>query len=408
MLDIDAIRADFPILSSRIHGHPLIYLDNAATTQMPTRVLDRIIRHYREDNANIHRGHHRLSEISSRAYEMARERIARFIGAEKPSEVAFTSGTTASVNTIAAAFARQFVRTGDEIVVSQLEHNSNFLPWQRLCADGGARLRVIPHVDGELCLNTYAGYLGPKTRIVAVTQTSNLTGTVNAIREMTELAHAQGIPVLVDGAQAIRHEPTDVRDLGCDFYCFSGHKMLGPAGIGVLFAREEWQKRITPPFLGGGTVNDVTEDTLTYAAFPHVFEPGTPNYPGAIALAEAVDYIEQIGRQAIAEREAELLAALEARLRRIADATILGNPAKRGGVVSFAFSDIHAYDLSSMLDKLGVAVRSGNHCSHIPLRGFSASAAVRASPAFYNTFEEIERFGEALEKATGLLRKWKR
>ena len=408
MLDFDKIRGDFPILASRIHGVPLVYLDNAATTQVPSRVLDRLVRHYAQDNANIHRGHHRLSEVSSCNYELARARIATFIGAGKPSEVVFTSGTTASVNLVATAFARQFIRPGDEIVVSQLEHNSNFLPWQRLCADKGARLRVVPHDDGELRLEAYVEFLCEKTRIVAVTQTSNLTGTVNPVREMVELAHSRGIPVLIDGAQAIRHEPTDVGELGCDFYCFSGHKMLAPAGIGVLFMRDEWQRRLEPPFLGGGTVTDVTEDAVAYAAPPHAFEPGTPNYPGAIALAEAVDYMEDIGRREIADREAALLTAIESRVRRFSDATVLGNPARRGGVVSFAFDGVHSYDLASTLDKFGVAVRSGNHCSHIAIRGFPVNAAVRASPAFYNTFEEIERFGDALEKALGLLHKWKR
>ena len=406
MLDVSEIRNDFPILSRTVHNKPLIYLDNAATTQLPTPVLDRLLEHYRRDNANVHRGAHSLSNRATAAYEAARETAARFIGAPDSHSLVFTSGATSAINTVALGMENS-INPGDEIIVTQLEHNSNLLPWQRLCSRREAKLKIVPHDNGEIRVDDFAAALTQKTRFAALTHVSNLTGSVLPIDEMIASAHSRGVPVLIDGAQAMRHEHINVARLKCDFYCFSGHKMLAPAGIGVLYMRPDWREKLPPAFLGGGTVDSVSQDGFVLSAPPHRFEAGTPNVAGAVALAAAIDYIDAIGRADIAAHERSLINYTEEKLSEIEGAEIFGRPRKRSGVVSFSINEINAYDLASLLDKHGIAVRSGSHCAHLGLAGFPGRTALRVSPAFYNTHEEIETLVAAVQKSTSLLRKWK-
>lgn len=405
MLQVKEIRKDFPILDSQVNGERLIYLDNAATTQVPLCVLDRLRAHYLQDNANVHRGIHTLSERSTAAFEEAREVVRGFLNARSAEEIIFTQGTTDAINTVAAGL-RNRVGAGDLVVVTALEHHSNFLPWQRLCEERGAAFQAVPCPDGILDEKAFSAALGRRPKVVALAQVSNLTGTVFPVRELTALAHAAGALVLVDGAQGVRHETADVRELDCDFYCFSGHKILSPSGIGVLYGKQACLERLEPARVGGGMVDVVAAERSTYGTLPARLEAGTPNISGAVALGEALRYIEALGRNEISAWEHELTAYAEEALSAIEGLTILGRPARRAGVLSFTLEGVHPYDAASVLDKLGVALRSGNHCAQPGLREFGLEAAIRLSPAFYNTKEEIDRTCKAIVRTMGLFQRW--
>ena len=387
---IEEIRAEFPILSQRPYGKPLVYLDNGATTQKPVQVLDVMNEIYRTSNANVHRGVHFLSEIISERYEAARETVRAFINAPAMEEVIFTAGTTASINTVAFSFGERYVHEGDEILISEMEHHANIVPWQMLCERKKALLKVIPFSDeGILDMARYDSLLTDRTRIVAVTQASNVLGTVNPIKEIVAKAHMRGIPVLVDGAQSIQHGIVDVRDLDCDFFVFSGHKIYGPTGIGVLYGKEKWLAEL-PPYQGGGDmVAIVTFAKTTYNELPFKFEAGTTNYTGAIGLATALDYVSTLGRVAIAEREQLLLAEAVKALSAIPGVKLFGTAPHKVSVVSFLPADIHQYDAGMILDKMGIAVRTGTHCAQPVMEHYGISGTIRASIAFYNTEDEL-------------------
>lgn len=406
MEDISAkVRGNFPILAQTVWGRPLVYLDNAATTQLPVQVLGRVEEHYRMGNGNVHRGIHRLSELSTKSLEEARAEARAFLNAQASEEIIFTSGTTAAVNLVANGM-EGMLSAGDEVLVSVLEHHSNFVPWQQLCQKTGATFRVLPAPEGVFDMDTYLSLLGPKTRMVAVTQVSNLTGSVLPVKEITLHARSAGAWVLVDGAQGVRHENTDVQRLDCDFYCFSGHKMMAPAGIGVLYGRGELLEKLQPSVFGGGMVDEVGEDRTTFGPLPSRLEAGTPNYPAAIGLGEAIRYLTGIGRDKIAAYEHALLTHTEEELARIPEVTLLGKPQKRAGVLSFTVENVHPYDLASLLDKQGVAVRSGTHCAMPALKALGVRVATRVSPAFYNTFEEIGQFAQSLRSSIRMLKQW--
>lgn len=392
-------RSDFPILSREVYGRPLVYFDNGATTQKPLCVLQTIERFYREINANIHRGVHKLSEESTREYENAREVVRKFINARKTSEIIFTSGTTASINLVAYSFGEVFVRQGDEVLVTEMEHHSNIVPWQLLCERKGATLKVLPFdSNGELMLNKLPELLTPKTRIVAVTQVSNTLGTVNPIAEIVRIAHSQNIPVLVDGAQGVKHGKIDVQQLDADFYAFSGHKIYGPTGIGVLYGKEEWLERMVPWQGGGDMIATVSFAKTTFNELPFKFEAGTANYIGAAGLATALNYYTSIGPDIATAYEDELLKYATTKLKEIDGLTIYGNAPEKAAIISFLLNGIHPYDTGMILDKMGIAVRTGNHCTQPVIDHFGIDGTVRASLAFYNTFEEIDRLVEALHK----------
>lgn len=403
MYDIQKIREDFSILHTRVHGKPLIYLDNAATTQKPIAVLDQIERAYRTFNANIHRGVHHLSQVATEQHENARKRIARYIGAEDPKEVLFTRGTTEAINLVASSFGQAFVRSGDEIIISTLEHHSNIVPWQLLAERTGARLRVIRLTEsGELDVEHFRSLLNERTKIVSIAHVSNVLGTINPIRRITDLAHAAGVPVLVDGAQAIAHCRVDVRELGADFYAFSGHKVYAPTGIGVLYGKAEWLEKI-PPYHGGGEmIAKVTFEKTTYNELPYKFEAGTPDYVGSTALATALDYIEGLGLEAIATHEDKLLRMATEGVRTFPNARIIGEAEHKSGVLSFLIGDIHPYDLGMLLDRLGIAIRTGHHCAEPLLESMGLNATARASFALYNTEEEVEQFLQALKRVVSM------
>ncbi len=392
-------RSDFPILSREVYGRPLVYFDNGATTQKPLCVLQTIERFYREINANIHRGVHKLSEESTREYENAREVVRKFLNARKTSEIIFTSGTTASINLVAYSFGEVFVRQGDEVLVTEMEHHSNIVPWQLLCERKGATLKVLPFdSNGELMLNKLPELLTPKTRIVAVTQVSNTLGTVNPIAEIVRIAHSQNIPVLVDGAQGVKHGKIDVQQLDADFYAFSGHKIYGPTGIGVLYGKEEWLERMVPWQGGGDMIATVSFAKTTFNELPFKFEAGTANYIGAAGLATALNYYSSIGPDIATAYEDELLKYATRKLTEIDGLTIYGNAPEKAAIISFLLNGIHPYDTGMILDKMGIAVRTGNHCTQPVIDHFGIDGTVRASLAFYNTFEEIDRLVEALHK----------
>jgi len=394
-----SFRADFPILSREVYGRPLVYFDNGATTQKPLCVLQTIERFYREINANIHRGVHKLSEESTREYENAREVVRKFLNARKTSEIIFTSGTTASINLVAYSFGEVFVRQGDEVLVTEMEHHSNIVPWQLLCERKGATLKVLPFdSNGELMLNKLPELLTPKTRIVAVTQVSNTLGTVNPIAEIVRIAHSQNIPVLVDGAQGVKHGKIDVQQLDADFYAFSGHKIYGPTGIGVLYGKEEWLERMVPWQGGGDMIATVSFAKTTFNELPFKFEAGTSNYIGAAGLATALNYYSSIGPDIATAYEDELLKYATTKLKEIDGLTIYGNAPEKAAIISFLLNGIHPYDTGMILDKMGIAVRTGNHCTQPVIDHFGIDGTVRASLAFYNTFEEVDRLVEALHK----------
>ena len=403
MLDIQKIRADFPILSQKVNGKPLVYFDNGATSQKPQIVIDAISKYYKEINANIHRGVHTLSQLATDAYEESRGKIQKHLNAKQPYEVIFTSGTTNAVNAIANGFA-SILKVGDEVLVSALEHHSNIVPWQMLCERTGATLRVIPMNDkGELIIAEYNKLLSDKTKIVTVNHISNALGTINPIKYMIDKAHEVGAAILIDGAQAVPHLKPDVQELDCDFYVFSGHKICGPTGIGVLYGKEEWLRKL-PPYQGGGEmIATVSFEKTTYADLPHKFEAGTPNIEGGIVLGTAIDYLNEIGFENIAQYEHELLEYATEKLLQIEGLKIFGTAREKTSVISFNIDGIHPYDIGTIIDKLGIAVRTGHHCAQPIMDFYKIPGTIRASFAFYNTKEEIDLMVEAVKKAKMML-----
>jgi len=403
MLDIQKIRDDFPILSQKINGKPLVYFDNGATSQKPQVVIDAIAQYYQEINANIHRGVHTLSQMATDAYEASRKKIQNHINAKHAHEVIFTSGTTHGINAIANGFAA-IVKSGDEVLVSALEHHSNIVPWQMLCERTGSILKVIPiNENGELIQEEYYKLLSSKTKIVAVNHISNALGTINPIAEMIQKAHKVGAAFLVDGAQAVPHLKPDVQALDCDFYVFSGHKMCGPTGTGILYGKESWLNRL-PPYQGGGEmIATVTFEKTTYAELPHKFEAGTPNIAGGIVLGTAIDYMNAVGFENIAQQELDLLDYATQKLLEIEGLKIFGTAKQKTSVISFNIEGIHPYDIGTIIDKKGIAVRTGHHCAQPIMDFYQIPGTIRASFAFYNTKEEIDIMVDAILKAKAML-----
>ena len=403
MFDVQKIRADFPILSQKVNGKPLVYFDNGATSQKPQVVIDAISKYYSEINANIHRGVHTLSQLATDAYEISRNTVQKHLNAKHNHEIIFTSGTTFGINLVANGFG-SLLKAGDEVMVSALEHHSNIVPWQFLCERTGARLVVIPmNLKGELIMSEFDELLSDKTKIVAVNHISNALGTVNPIEYIIKKAHQVGAAVLIDGAQATPHLKPDVQDLDCDFYVFSGHKICAPTGVGILYGKEEWLRKL-PPYQGGGEmIAEVTFEKTTYADLPHKFEAGTPNISGGIVLGTAIDYMNSIGFENIASYEQELLEYGTKRLLEIEGLTIYGTSENKASVISFNIEGIHPYDIGTIIDKLGIAVRTGHHCAQPIMSFFNIPGTIRASFAFYNTKEEIDIFVEAVKKAHMML-----
>ncbi|MBK8884422.1 MAG: cysteine desulfurase [Bacteroidales bacterium] len=399
MKNIDEIRADFPILGRRVYDKPLVYLDNGATTQKPRVVIDALADVYLSYNANIHRGVHHLSDIASEAYENSRETVRSFINAEKREEVVFTSGTTGSINGLAFSIGERFVNKGDEIILSHLEHHANIVPWQMMCERKGAIIKVIPVDDnGDIIFEEYLRLLSSRTKLVSITQVSNAIGTVLPVNEIIAAAHTLNIPVMIDGAQGIQHGVVDVREMDCDFYVFSGHKVYGPNGIGCLYGKEKWLSEL-PPFQGGGDmVDQVTFEKTTYNELPFKFEAGTTDYPAAIGLATALGYVTSIGRNYIEQREKELLSYATERLLSIKGLKIYGNSARKISTISFLLEGIHQYDTGMILDKMGIAVRTGTHCAQPVMKRYGIDGTVRASLCFYNTNQEIDTLAAGIEK----------
>ncbi|AWM13576.1 cysteine desulfurase CsdA [Flavobacterium sediminis] len=403
MIDIQKIRADFPILNQTVNGKPLVYFDNAATAQKPLVVIEAIEKYYKEINANIHRGVHTLSQLATDAYEVSRNTIQKHLNAKHSYEIIFTAGTTFGINLVANGFAA-LLKEGDEVMVSHLEHHSNIVPWQLLCERTGAKLVVITMNDeGELNLDEFEKQLSDNVKVVAVNHISNALGTVNPIKEIIEKAHKVGAAVLIDGAQATPHLKPDVQELDCDFYAFSGHKVCGPTGVGALYGKEEWLRKL-PPYQGGGEmIAEVTFEKTTYADLPHKFEAGTPNIAGGIVLGTALDYLNTIGFENIASYEQELLEYATEKLLQIEGLKIYGTGKNKASVISFNIEGIHPYDIGTIVDKLGVAVRTGHHCAQPIMQYFNIPGTIRASFAFYNTKEEIDIFVEAVQKAQVML-----
>jgi len=399
-LDVDAIRADFPILHQEINGHPLAYLDNAASSQRPRQVIDAVSEYYVRDHANVHRGVHTLSQRATEAFEGARSKVRAFINASSDREVIWTRGTTEAINLVAQSWARPRLGAGDEILISLMEHHANIVPWQMVCEQTGARLVVTPIDErGQLRMDEYERRLGPRTRLVAVGHVSNALGTVNPVRDIIRMARAMEVPVLLDGAQAVPHMAVDVRELDCDFYAFSGHKMCGPTGIGVLYGREALLEEM-PPWQGGGDmILAVSFDGTIYNDLPWKFEAGTPNIAGAVGMGAAVDYLGSVGMEAIYTREAQLLDHATETLSRIPGLRIIGTAEEKAAVVSFILEGVHPHDIGTIVDAEGVAVRTGHHCAMPVMDYFGVPATARASYSFYNTEEETERLAAALYKA---------
>ncbi len=399
--DVNAVRKRFPILHSAAHGKPLTYLDNGATTQKPLEVIERLTKYYEAQNANIHRGVYELSQLATHEYELARRKVAAFINASDPVECIFTRGTTEGINLVAASFGRAHLCAGDEVIVSAMEHHSNIVPWQMICQATGATLRVIPINDaGELLLDEYERLLGPRTKIVSVTHLSNALGTINDAKRIIRLAHAVGARVLVDGAQWVAHYPTDVRDLDADFYAFSGHKLFGPTGIGVLYGKRELLEAM-PPYMGGGDmIETVTFEKTTYAGLPNKFEAGTPNIAGAVGLGAAVDFVRSIGFEQFVPHEHELLEYATKRMRAIAGLRIIGNARHKGSVISFVLENpaVSSLDIGSRLDREGVAIRTGHHCCQPVMDRLHIASTARASLAMYNTVQDVDALVAGLEK----------
>jgi len=403
MLDIQKIREDFPILKRKINGKPLVYFDNAATSQTPQVVIDAIVDYYSNYNSNIHRGVHTLSQEATDAYEQARIKIQHHFNAEKSHEIIFTSGTTHAINLIATGFT-SLINKGDEVIVSALEHHSNIVPWQMLCERTSAKLKVIPiNEEGELLMDVYDSLLSDKTKLVFVNHISNALGTINPIKTIIELAHKVGAAVLIDGAQACPHIKPDVQTLDADFYVASAHKMCGPTGVGILYGKEAWLNKL-PPYQGGGEmIKEVTFEKSTYADLPHKFEAGTPNIAGGIAFGVAIDYMNSIGFDAIAKYEKELLDFGTSALLEIEGLRIYGTGSEKASVISFNIEGIHPYDIGSIIDKLGIAVRTGHHCAQPIMDFYNIPGTVRASFSFYNTKEEISKLADAVRQAKNML-----
>ena len=397
--DVEAVRKDFPILSREVGGKPLVYLDSAATSQKPQVVIDALVDYYTGMNANIHRGVHTLSQEATEAYEGARTKVRHFINAAEEPEIVFTRGTTEGINLVAQTLGVQRVGPGSEIIISNMEHHSNVVPWQILCEQRGARLRVVPiNDDGELLMDEYEQLLGPQTALVSITHISNALGTINPVKDIVAMAHGHGVPVLLDGAQAAPHTPVDVRDLDCDFYAFSGHKLFGPTGIGVLYGKREWLESM-PPYQGGGEqIKSVTYEKTIYNDLPYKFEAGTPHIAGVIGLGAAIDYVNGIGMERAAAYEHELLEYGTEQLQAIEGLRLLGTARQKTAVLSFLLDGIHPHDIGTVLDTQGIAIRTGHHCAQPLMQRFQIPATARASFAFYNTKAEIDALVEGIHR----------
>ena len=399
-MDLEKIRADFPTLAVQVHGKPLVYFDNGATAQKPSVVIEAIDTYYREQNSNVHRGVHYLSATATELYEVTRHKVQRLLNAEKDHEVIITKGTTDAINLVANGFASAILQPGDEVIISGMEHHSNIVPWHMATERCGATTKAIPVLDdGSLDQDAYAGLLSEKTKLVALVHVSNTLGTINPVKEMIAMAHEKGIPVLLDGAQAVPHMKVDVRDLDVDFYTFSSHKVFGPTGVGILYGKESWLNKL-PPYQGGGDmIERVTLEKTTYNELPHKFEAGTPNIAGVIGFGAAIDYINEIGYEAIGAHEEELLHYATGKLKQIAGVRIIGEAANKASVISFVVERVHPSDLGTVLDMRGIAVRTGHHCTQPLMDRFQIPATVRASFALYNSKDEIDIFIAALERS---------
>ena len=403
MLNIANIRAQFPALHQEVHGHPLVYLDNGATTQKPQVVIDAIQQYYTEQNSNIHRGVHYLSQLATDAYEASRTCIQKHLNAKHTHEIIFTRGITEAINLVAHSF-RSLLNTGDEVIISAMEHHSNIVPWQMACDATGAKLQIIPmDENGVLKMDVFHALLSEKTKMVAISHISNALGTINPIKEMIDASHRVGAAILIDGAQAAPHISIDVQELDADFYCISGHKMYAPTGIGALYGKEEWLNKI-PPYQGGGEmIATVSFEKTTYADLPHKFEAGTPNIAGGVAFKAAIDWLNEIGLENIAQHESKLLQYATERLSEIDGFRLIGNAPQKAGVISFMINDLHPYDIGMILDKLGIAVRTGHHCAQPVMDAFCIPGTVRASLAIYNTKDDVDRLVEGVKKAKSML-----
>ena len=399
VFDVDQVRQDFPALQQQVHGHPLVYFDNAATTQKPQTVIDAIAHYYRCDNANVHRGIHELSERATHQYEAVRAKVQRFIHANEARECIFVRGTTEAINLVANSFVIPRIKAGDEILITEMEHHSNIVPWQLACEKTGAKLQVVPINDaGELELDRFAELLNPKTKFFALGHISNALGTINPIKILIEMAHAQGVPVLIDGAQAVPHERIDVQDLDCDFYAFSGHKMYGPTGIGVLYGKAAWLESMIPYQGGGEMILKVSFTGTKYHVIPHKFEAGTPNIAGVIGLGAAIDYLTGFDLTALQAHETALLRYATGALQQLDQVRLIGTAKHKISVISFTLSSVHAHDMGTILNRQGVAIRSGHHCAMPVMEHFQVAATSRASFSFYNTKGEVDAFIKALAK----------
>jgi cysteine desulfurase/selenocysteine lyase len=389
--DVERIRADFPILSLEVQGHPLVYLDNAASSQMPQQVIDRLVRYQATQHANIHRAVHTLSEIATAEYEEARRKVQRFIHAPDEREVIFTTGTTEAINLVMHGFGRKFIKAGDEIILTTLEHHSNIVPWQMLAEETGTKIRVLPINDaGELCLDEFEALFNARTKLVGVSHVSNALGSINPVKQMIALAHSHGVPVLVDGAQAVPHMPVDVQDLDCDFYAFSGHKLCGPTGIGVLYGKAALLEKMQPFKGGGDMILSVSFEKTTYNTIPYKFEAGTPPIAAAIGLGAAVEYLSTIGMKAIAAHEQALLHYATGLMNELSGLRLIGTAADKAAVLSFTLDGIHPHDVGTLLNQEGIAVRTGHHCAQPVMTRFKVPATTRASFAFYNSMAEVD------------------
>ena len=404
-LDVEKVRKDFPILGQEVRGKPLVYLDNAATSQKPRAVIDAVARYYLQDNANVHRGVHLLSERATKEYEDAREKVRRFINAARTEEIVFVRGTTEAINLVAQTYGRTRVRAGDEVLITEMEHHSDIVPWQLLCEEKGAVLRVAPiDDDGQLLVDELQRLLGPRTRLLALAHVSNTLGTVNPVRRIVEIAHRQGVPVLLDGAQAAPHFPIDVRALDCDFYAFSGHKLFGPTGIGVLYGRSELLEEM-PPWQGGGDmISSVTFEKTTWNKLPHKFEAGTPDIAGAIGLGAAIDYVSALGFAAIGAHEHDLLSYATKAVGEVPGLRLIGTAKEKASVLSFVLGDVHPHDVGTILDQEGIAIRTGHHCTQPLMRRLGVPATARASLAFYNRRSEVDALVAGLHKVQEIFR----
>ncbi len=403
-MDINRIRKDFPILDQKVNGQPLVYFDNAATTQKPLAVIQRISDYYLKENSNVHRGVHHLSQVATEAYENARKYVADFINAKESKEIIFTRGTTESINLLATVFAPR-IQAGDEIVVSGMEHHSNMVPWQQLCQKNEALLKVLQVApDGTLSLSALRKLLTPQVKMLAVTHLSNVLGTVNPVKEIVQIAHEKGVPVLLDGAQGIAHTKVDVQDLDVDFYAFSGHKIYAPMGIGVLYGRSAWLQKLPPYQFGGEMIDEVSFEETTFNELPYKYEAGTPNVAGALGLEAALRYVSETGLDNIFKHEDSLLRYATERLENIEGMRIIGRAKDKAAVISFLIHGIHPFDLGTLLDQMGIAVRTGHHCVQPLMDYYCIPGTVRASFAMYNTMEEVDTFAEAMRKAVRMLR----